>query len=153
MAAAVQEKSTESANALATAPAAPAIGYTPELLEPGIAIPGGVFALAFADMDFRRLELQPGLNFGVDATLWAAAKLVPSVQDLMARNVIEEITLEGAGGGPVGILKHEAEPRANNLVLKCRDLSQLETWLQVEERSSVQNSLRRRIKQLKEGVG
>jgi hypothetical protein len=137
----------------ASANARVAVAYTPELIEPGVNIPGGSFSVAFANSEFRRLELQPGLNFDVDAALWAKAKALSAVENLMALHALEEISLQEDGGGPLALLKREPEQLANTLVLKCRDLKQLEMWMGVEERNSVRMTLTRRIKQLKEGVG
>lgn len=143
---------TDSALRVATELARVAIAYTPELIEPAVQIPGGSFSVAFAP-SFQRLELQPGLNFDVDPSLWASAKNLPSVQEMLAINAIQEISLEGEVGLPVSLLKREPETKANTLVLKCRDLDQLKAWLAVEERHSVQMTIQRRVKQLSEGVG
>lgn len=143
---------TDSALRVATELARVAIAYTPELIEPAVQIPGGSFSVAFAP-SFERLELQPGLNFDVDPSLWASAKNLPSVQEMLAINAIQEISLEGEVGSPASLLKRESETKANTLVLKCRDLDQLKTWQGIEERNSVRMSITRRIKQLSEGIG
>ena len=130
-----------------------AVAYNPELVEPGVAIPGGAFVVAFSSLDFRRLTLEPGLNLDVDPELWAAAKQRPAVQELLHLQAIQEIPLDSTNVPAVAVLKHEPEAKANRLVHACRDLKQLTEWLAIEERQSVRMSLQRRMKLLQEGTG
>jgi hypothetical protein len=129
------------------------VAFTPELIEPGLQIPSGDFVVTFADADFARIVFKPGLNFDLSTTLWQRAKTLPQVQELMQLNALQEIVLEGGPGPSVSVLKREPEALANTLVIKCRDQRQLETWLGVEERMSVRNSIQRRLNNLNEGKG